>query len=324
MITKWRLSSIQLILASIICYGYNVRYGEDLMSFAIQIVNLTKFYGNHVGIQNLNLEVEKGEIFGFLGPNGAGKTTTIRLLLGLLRPNKGQIKILGENSLKAPLMVRSKIGYLPSELNFYESLNGTELLKLLQGLRHSEFKWDIWSERFELDLNKPIRSYSTGMKQKLGLIIALASNPELLILDEPTLGLDPLMQREVYKILNEEREHGKTIFLSSHLLNEVEKICDRVGIVKNGHLVEVNYINDLKNKKVRLMNVFLSRPTHLNDFDFDDVEVLELANNWAQIGFKGNLQKLLVHLSKLPLEDLDIPENTLENTFLEFYSNNSQ
>lgn len=209
----------------------------------IETENLTKFYGKYRGVVDLSFEVYEGEIFGYLGPNGAGKTTTIRLFLDLIKPTKGIVKIFGKD-VNRDKDVRESIGYLPGDLSLYEDLTGEELLTYLGNLRKKidyNFMEEL-SERFDCDLKRPIRTLSRGNKQKIGLIQAFIHRPSLYILDEPTLSLDPLLQNEFYKLVLELKEQGSTFFLSSHILPEVERICDRVGIIKDGKLVALERI----------------------------------------------------------------------------------
>jgi len=292
------------------------------MEASIQTFGLTKYYGTHRGIEDLDLTVRAGEIFGFLGPNGAGKTTTIRLLLDLLRPTNGRVEVLGLDVRTRSLEVRQRIGYIAGEVAFFESMKGTELLHLLASLHRDGSRTDEVARRLELedDLNRPIRTYSRGMKQKLAIVQALAHDPDLLILDEPTVGLDPLMQQQFYNLMEEEKERGKTVFLSSHRLNEVERICDRIGIVRDGLLVDVEDVAELKRKKVRKLELVLTRDVRPEDLSIDGVDVVRIRGRSAELAVKGDLRKLLAHLATLPVEDFVFPEATLEETFMGYYA----
>jgi ABC-2 type transport system ATP-binding protein len=226
----------------------------------IETTGLTKHYGKSRGIQDLNLAVTAGEIFGYLGPNGAGKTTTIRLLLDLLHPGRGQARIFGLDSHRGSMQIRRRLGYIPGEVVFYDGMTGQEYLSLMASFRpHDSRRQKELQDRLGLDLKKKTRAYSKGMKQKLAIIQAFMHDPELLILDEPTLGLDPLVQRQFYESLLEEKGRGKTVFLSSHILTEVERVCDRIGIVRSGELVDVETVAGLKRKKIRRMHILMER-----------------------------------------------------------------
>jgi len=287
----------------------------------IKTYGLTKYYGKICGIQDLDLEVEKGEIFGFLGSNGAGKTTTIRLLLDLIRPTRGHAEIFGLDSYRNSLEIRQRLGYVPGDVVLYDGMKGGEFLTLMSSLHqgHNSRRLEELRERLELDLSRQTRAYSKGMKQKLAIIQAFINDPELLVLDEPTLGLDPLMQRQFYDLLLEEKANGKTVFLSSHILTEVERVCDRVGILHNGRLVAIERVADLKLKKVRRMELFLTRPLPPEEIKLEGVEILNVNDKQIELKVSGNVPRLLEQLCQLPIEDLAFPEATLEDTFMEFY-----
>ncbi len=226
----------------------------------INAVNLTKYYGRRRAIENVTFSVEEGEIFGFLGPNGAGKTTTIRALLGLVRPQRGRATLFGEPPDRAD---RSRLGFVPGELSLFEGMTGAQLLGYLAALtRRPALRRDQLLERFALsshDLARPIRHYSRGMKQKLGIVQALQHDPMLLVMDEPAEGLDPLMQQEFYRLLDELRADGRTVFISSHLLWEAERICDRVAIIRDGRIVATERVADLQQRSPRRIEVRFSQ-----------------------------------------------------------------
>lgn len=207
----------------------------------IKVTNLTKYYGNFKGIEDVNFSVNKGEIFGFIGPNGAGKSTTIRCLLNLIYPTKGEIKIKAMDSVKDSIKIKNMIGYLPSECNFYSDMKVYDFLEYMSQYYKGNFKERInnLSNRLQLDVNKRIEELSYGNKKKVGIVQAFINDPEIIILDEPTGGLDPLIQEEFYRILEEEKAKGKTIFFSSHILSEVQRLCDRVAIVKEGAIIKI-------------------------------------------------------------------------------------
>jgi ABC-2 type transport system ATP-binding protein len=227
---------------------------------AISTSRLTKDYGLGRGLFDLDLRVSPQEVFGYLGPNGAGKTTTIRLLMGMIRPSSGSAHIFGLECQRDAVEVKRKVGYLPGDIPQFGSLRGSEVVAYLGGMRGGVDRTTVRNiaERFDLDLSRRFREYSSGNKQKLGILLAFMHKPELLILDEPTGGLDPLNQQEFYKLLHETRERGATVFLSSHILSEVEHVCDRVGIVRSGRLVTVAEIKDRSSSEQSLEEEFLS------------------------------------------------------------------
>jgi ABC-2 type transport system ATP-binding protein len=229
---------------------------------AIRTVGLTKYYGRQCGIEALDLEVPVGEVFGFLGPNGAGKTTTIRMLLGLLHPTRGTAQLLGLDSERAGVTLRRRVGYLPGELTMYENLRGHEFLHFMARMRGGvpEDAFVKLAERLDLDLSRHIHDLSKGNRQKLGVVQAFMHDPDLLVLDEPTSGLDPLVQLTFSELVREATARGASVFLSSHVLAEVEQLADRVGIVVEGHLVVVERISTLKERAVRRLDLDLGRP----------------------------------------------------------------
>jgi len=291
----------------------------------IQTKKLTKYYGSHIGICDLDLEIEKGEIFGFLGPNGSGKTTTIRLILGLIRPTRGLVYVFGKDITKEGIAIRRQIGNLPGELSLYEELTGGELLDFLGcffGDNNNTLRQRLLSE-FEIeerDLNRKIKHYSSGMKQKLGLIQAMQHNPKLLILDEPSDRLDPLMQQTLYGLLQEFQEQGTTIFFSSHILSEVQKISDRIGIVRAGRLVDVESIDNLKHKAVRRMEVHFRTEPNFNVQNIPGIKIEHRVDNRLFLLVRGDINSVLQELAQYDLEDLVFPEPDLEDIFLNYYS----
>lgn len=288
----------------------------------IQTHGLTKYYGKVRGIEDLDLEVKEGEIFGFLGPNGAGKTTTIRLLLDFLRPTRGRAEIFGLDTRRHSWEIRHRIGNVPGDVFLYEGMTGNELLSLMQHFHEGDPKGrkEELAGRLDIELGRKIKTYSRGMKQKVALIQAFMNDPELLMLDEPTSGLDPIMQQEVYDILLEEKERGKTVFLSSHILPEVERVCDRVGIVRDGHLVDVEMVPDLKRKKVRKMEVTFKQEVAAESLAMDEVDVVRKDGLRMELAVHGNVDRLIKRLAELEVEDVVFPEATLEDTFMKFYS----
>ena len=291
----------------------------------IQTFGLSKHYGPVQALDDLSLTVHSGDIFGFLGPNGAGKTTTIRLLLDLIRPTRGRAEALGLDTRRDSLAIRRRTGYLAGDVALYQQMTGRSLLSLLDDLRGGGLlpRGYELAERLDLDLSPRISSYSSGMKQKLAFIAALMPRAELLILDEPTKGLDPLVQLEVYTILKEEHERGCTVFFSSHILPEVERVCNRVGIVREGRLVAVEDVESIRHKRVRLLTVTFSRPVSAAALRMEGVELRSLDGNQAELAVHGHVRDLLRRLAELPVEDFVFPEAALEDTFMRFYSEES-
>lgn len=289
---------------------------------AIEINNLTKFYGKERGIVDVNLQVKKGEIFGFLGPNGAGKTTTIRILLNFIRPTKGCAFIFGLNAQNDSLRAKEKIGYLPGEFCQYENLTAGEYLNYLIKFNKNGKKENIinLAKRMHLDLNKKIKQLSKGNKQKVAIIQALMSEPELLILDEPTASLDPIMQNEFYSLIKEFKKMGKTIFLSSHILSEVEKECDRVGIIKEGKLLTVEEISHIREKRPKVIEVEFEEEIKENEFKLLQVEKIYKKDKKFIILMKKDLINEAIYLiSKFKIKNMKISDITLEEFFFEYY-----
>ncbi len=292
---------------------------------AIRTERLTKWYGPARGISDLDLTVAVGEVFGFLGPNGAGKTTTIRLLLDLIRPTAGRAWIFGQDVQAAGVAVRRQVGYLPGELALWPGLTGRQTLTYLSNLRGSvdpAFVADL-AARLGLDLTKKFREYSRGNKQKVGLIQAFMHRPRLLILDEPTSGLDPLNQQEFYRMLAEARAGGATIFLSSHILSEVEHTSDRIGIVRAGQLVRVASVSEVVAEKRQQIALTLSAPADPTALAalraVPGVSNVAADGNGVQFAVQGDLAGAIRWAGSRPLLTLTSHEPTLEEAFLDYY-----
>ena len=291
------------------------------MDNAIETHGLTKFYGVNRGVVDLDLEVREGEVFGFLGPNGAGKTTTIRLLLNLLQPTSGSATVLGMDVASRSLDVRRACGVVSSDSAFYESLSGRSHLALMQSHHNGgSNRGDEVAERLGLDLDRPVKHYSHGNRQKLAIVQALAHSPQVLILDEPTSGLDPLVQQEFFRLLLEERDRGVTVFFSSHVLSEVDRLCDRVGIIRDGDLAATLDVDELHRQQVRRMEVTLSRDASPDDFALEGVTVVACEGRHAELQVAGQVGALIAHLATLPVDDIVFPEASLEDTFTRFYT----
>lgn len=294
------------------------------MAPPIEVQRLTRFYGKHRGITDVTFVVEEGEVFGFLGPNGAGKTTTIRQLMGLLKPTSGSARIFGLDCWGEAAAVKARVGYLPGEIHLYEKMTGTEFLDFMAAFRDGKGKRrrDELAERLDLDLSRTIRHLSKGNRQKLAIVQALMHEAPLLILDEPTSGLDPLKQHDFLDLIREERARGTTVFLSSHLLGEVERIADRVGIIREGQLVAVEAIGQLKHLWERRMSVILREPVAPERFEaVGSVAVESVADGGRrfELGVRGPVQPLVKLLAELPVEDFTYAPADLESVFLRYY-----
>ena len=289
---------------------------------AIETEALSKRYGRHRGIEDVTFAVQPGEVFGFLGPNGAGKTTTIRTLLDLIHPTSGSARLFGLDSRRDSVAIRSRLGNLPGDFGFGREATGrraVELLGRLRGLDRTGRAEEL-AKRFRADLDRPLGQLSRGNRQKVGLILATFHRPELLILDEPTSGLDPLMQEEFLDLVAEERDRGCAVFLSSHELDEVQRVCDRVGIVRGGRLVAVERIADLLGKARRRFAVELADPAGLERLrSLDGVADLELAGNRATFTAGGDLDAVVRELAGHHVLDLEATHPSLEEVFLGYY-----
>lgn len=294
---------------------------------AIETEGLTRDYGPVRALDHLSLRVEPGEIFGFLGPNGAGKTTTIRVLLDLIRPNAGRASILGFDCQRASLEVRRRSGYLPGDIHLYEGMTGGRFLDLFASLRPGRVDPAYLRrlvEQLDLDLSKEVRAYSKGNRQKLGLVQALMHQPDLLILDEPTSGLDPLVQHEVWAILEEVAASGRTVFFSSHVLSEVERICHRVGIIRAGRLVTVEEVARLKGRSLHIIEVTFLEPVPEAAFAAPGVDVVRHDNNTVRLQVRDHLDDVIKTIARYPVIDLHTEQASLEDIFLAYYEEGAQ
>lgn len=284
---------------------------------AIKITNLTKFYGKSRGIIDLNLTVEKGEFFGFIGPNGAGKSTAIRTLLGLIHKNSGEAEILGLDIEKNHQELLSKVGYLPSEASFYTGMRVRDILKLSADLRNQNCQEEAQSlcQRLKLDTSRKVEELSFGNKKKVAIVCALQHKPELLILDEPTSGLDPLMQREFFQILHERNAEGTTIFLSSHMLSEIQRNCNRAAIIREGRIIACDSVEALSKAKAK--RVTLHGLADLQNLEgIRDLQTTEEGMNFL---YSGDISALLQVLANSQIQDLTIAEPDLEEIFMHYY-----
>ncbi|RVW01375.1 ABC transporter ATP-binding protein [Rhodococcus xishaensis] len=293
-----------------------------MTDWAIDTQKLTKHYGDVVAVQDLDLQVTQGEIFGFLGPNGAGKTTTIRTLLDQIRPTSGAATILGRDVHRDALEIRRLIGYVPGDLALYPRLTGKETLQYFARLRGGveQSYIDELAERLKADLSRKVGDYSTGNRQKIGLIQAFMHSPALLVLDEPTAGLDPLIQQEFHAMLEEVRDEGRTVFLSSHSLSQVERVADRVGIIREGRLVVVEGVDDLKRKAIRRIDFEFADPIPSGTFTgVAGVHEASVERRHATVSFEGPVNDILRAAMAHEVLNLNSRESDLEEVFLTYY-----
>jgi len=287
----------------------------------IKTANLTKFYGSTKGVENLSLEVEKGQVFGLLGPNGAGKTTTIRLLMGLMKPSSGSATVNNYDCWKQNVEVNQISAYIPGDVHLYRNETGSSLINLYGGIRKNKKLAKNLVERLDLETSKKVKNLSKGNRQKLAIVLALMFEPEILILDEPTSGLDPLMQQEFYKIIKEFKEKAATVFISSHFLPEVEKLCEKVGILKDGSLIAIEDVEKLSKKHVSELNVTFEQKPDLSKYKIPQItKITHILNNHYQMKIKGEIDPVIKVLSKDNIKDLSFEHATLEEIFLEHYS----
>ena len=295
-------------------------YGD----IALRLKDLAKSYGKVRALRGINLEVRRGEIFGFLGPNGAGKTTTIRCLLDTIRPDDGEVRLLGLNPQDQPVEVQTRIGYLPGEMQFYENYTAERQLRYFSDMRGSKADWAFTKQlaaRLALDLTKPIKSLSKGNKQKVGVIQALMHRPEFLLLDEPTSGLDPLMQKEVMVLLREANTAGSTVFFSSHIISEVESAAERVAIIREGEIVEIAETRLLTQRVLHRLTVRFKQPVNGSHLDeIPGVEILSRPDeNCLALQVTGDMELLVRALGNLPVYEMETTRSPLEDVFLAYY-----
>ncbi len=288
---------------------------------AIEIRNLTKYYGEFQALKGIDLDIKQGEVLGLIGPNGAGKTTTVRILLGLLKKSGGSVKVFGKDAWEDSVEIHERLAYVPDDVRLWPKLTGGEVIDFLASLRGgiNEEKRAYYIERFEFDPNKQCRSYSKGNRQKLGLIAAFAADTDLIVFDEPTGGLDPLMSKVFQECVAELKEEGKTILMSSHILADVEKLCDRVAIISHGEIVETGTLDAMRHMKRNLITVRTKKPLS----DLSDVEgVHNVEENGEALSFQADNEKIddiIRHLSAHGIQSLEIAPPTLEDLFMRHY-----
>ena len=292
------------------------------MTAIIQIENLTKSYGSHRGVVDIDLEVDEGEAFGFLGPNGAGKTTTIRTLLDHIRPTSGRALVFGIETTVDPVAIHRRVGYLPGEFTLYDKLTGGQTIEYFANLRGSvdpAYQADLIA-RLDIDPSRKFREYSKGNKQKIGLVVALQHRPDLLMLDEPTSGLDPLVQQTFYEIIREAKAEGRTIFLSSHILSEVEKTCDRVAIIREGRLIKVDRVEALRDLAHHQVELRFAGEVPMGAFAaIPGVSEVTTEDHLLRMRVSGPITPVVREAARYELLDFVSREPSLEETFLAMY-----
>jgi len=288
----------------------------------IETHDLTVYYGKHRGIENINLTVEQGEVFGFLGPNGAGKTTTQRVLMDVIHPTSGQATIFGLDCQTNGVAVRKRIGYLPGELSLYPSMKAVDFLDMLASLRDNNldmrYRDDLY-QRLDFDPTRRIKAYSRGNKQKIGIIAAFMNKPDLLILDEPTGGLDPLVQQTVLELVQEVKADGRTVFFSSHILPEVQAVCDRVGIIRDGQLIKTETVENLTKQSFKRVHMTLRDLPPADAFAIDGVAETGRDGQMVMLEVADSLPQVMEVAASYGIEDIDTPHVTLEEIFLNYY-----
>ena len=285
---------------------------------ALQINSLTKYYGKHKGIEDLSLEVKKGEFFGFIGPNGAGKSTLIRTLLGLIHATSGSAEILGYD-IKYKRNTLKNVGYMPSESSFYNGMKVRDMLKLSADLREKNclHEAEMLCSRLQLDSNRKVDELSFGNRKKVSIVCAMQHNPELLLLDEPTSGLDPLIQHEFFSILHEKNKQGITVFLSSHVLSEIRRHCTRAAIIKNGKIIACDTIDSLSHSNTKRISILGNVSPHL----LAGVRNLQVDNNLYNFLYSGDIKELIQMLQNSEIADVTISEPGMEEVFMHYYEN---
>ncbi|HBY09443.1 MAG TPA: ABC transporter ATP-binding protein [Chloroflexi bacterium] len=293
-----------------------------MSDYIIETSGLSVYYGKHRGILDVDLQVERGEVFGFLGPNGAGKTTTQRVLMDVIRPTRGKAHIFGRDCQKEGVAIRERIGYLPGELNLYGEMRAEEFFKMFASLQKNSpdpLYWRSLAERLDLDTKRRIRQFSRGNKQKVGIVMAFMNKPDLLILDEPTSGLDPLVQQTVLELVREANQAGSTVFFSTHILPEAQDVCDRVGIIRNGQLVATERVEDLTTqhfKRIRFNFVTTPLPDAVAE-----VGVIEISRDEQGITLEihSHLDQVMQKMASFGITDIETIPVSLEEIFLAYY-----
>lgn len=287
----------------------------------VKIENLAKRFGKIYALKDVSFEIYPGEVVGFIGPNGAGKSTTIRIMLGLLKKSRGIVSLFDKDAWRDSLDIHRSVAYVPGDLTLWENLTGGQTIDLLMKLHGNgdETKKQELVKKFNLDLSKKVKSYSKGNRQKVGLIAALAVDCDLYILDEPTSGLDPLMQNEFVNLILEEKKRGKTILMSSHIFEEVEKTCNRVGIIKQGKIVSIEDIDTLRKSKHKIYAITFKNIKDIDRFKKENFSIKNINNNVVEVVIQNEINELIACLNNYQIINLDIVNQSLEEIFMHFY-----
>lgn len=295
-----------------------------MAELVIETKGLTVYYGRHRGIHDVNLSVEKGEVYGFLGPNGAGKTTTLRALLDVIRPVRGEARLFGLDCQKQGVIARQRVGYLPGDLSLYENMKASHFFDMVNAMRGNSGDRayrDELCRRLNLDTSRKIREFSRGNKQKVGLVVAFMNKPDLLMLDEPTIGLDPLIQQKAMDLVREAKADGRTVFFSSHILPEVQTVCDRVGIIREGQLVAVERVGALTKQQFRRLRLTFANPPAAGTFALEGVTETTRDDDSLVLEVRDNLNAVLRTAVSFDVRDIETIPVTLEEVFLAYYGN---
>lgn len=289
------------------------------MALAISIQNATKLFGQKRALSDISLEVEAGSIFGFLGPNGAGKTTMIRSMMDYIRLDEGDITLLGKDAKLESAQLKTDIGYLSSDIQLHKNWTAKEHIEFFGGIKGTGRAHDL-CDAFNLDVNVRVHKLSSGNKQKLAIILAFLGNPKLIIMDEPTRGLDPLLQNQLYELLRDFTDSGGTVFFSSHNLSEVQLLCDNVAVIRNGELVLVQSMDEVLKLNVHYITASFADPLQLKDFKKSFIKIVKHDERSLELKVKGNLDEVLRMLTKHTMQDLEVRHATLEEVFMEYYN----
>ncbi len=283
-----------------------------------EVINLKKYYNKNMGVEDVSFNVKEGEIVGFIGPNGAGKTTTIRTIVGLIKPTDGTVAILNNDAFKNGSMARSEVGYAGGEPSYFPKLTVLENLKFVADLKKVSYdRIDYLATKLELNLTRKASELSLGNKKKMCIVMALLSSPKLIILDEPTVGLDPIIKLNFFSLMEEEKKRGASILISSHALTDIQRLCDRVAIIKNGKIIAIEEMEELKNKRLKTVTVETNYSNP--QITLSGVSNLKTNGNFMKFNYNGEMKKLIKFLNSIDVTNISIEDAGLEEMFLHFY-----